>query len=166
MPLQRLPLFQSNRPIEVIHHWLQNNQLLIDPPYQRGVVWGETRQRNLIRSLLLGIPIPSIVINDRMTAEWPGDYCYAVIDGKQRITAIHRFLQGKFSIPGEWLGDPRENVTFPEMTQVQQRHIKNIPTAFAEGQLKSIEAEQQVFELINFGGVAQGESDPIPADDT
>ena len=66
--LTRLRLSQTARPVEVIRYWHSENAMELNAPYQRGDVWGEVRQRNLIRSILLGIPIPSIIINDRATA--------------------------------------------------------------------------------------------------
>ena len=75
--LTRLRLSQTSRPLDVVRFWEKEGVLLLSPPYQRGIVWGETRQRNLIKSILLGIPIPSIIINDRAAASWPDDYNYA-----------------------------------------------------------------------------------------
>jgi len=72
MKLERLKLSQTNRPMDVIKHWHIDGQLLLDPPYQRGDVWGYKRQANLIRSILLGVPIPSIIINDRWQGEGGG----------------------------------------------------------------------------------------------
>lgn len=160
MKLERLRLSATNRPIDVVQYWSRDGDgLLLDPPYQRGDVWGVKRQQNLIRSILLGIPIPSLIINDRFQAGWKDDYRIAVIDGKQRITAILRFLSGALPIPGAWVGSESEWITFPEMQIAQQRGIKNHPIPVAEGQLGTLAMEQEVFDLVNFGGLAQGESD-------
>ena len=156
MKIERLRLSATCRPLEIIRYWHDERNLELSPPYQRGDVWGLIRQRNLIRSILLGIPIPSIIINDRFSANW-GE-AIAVIDGKQRMTAILGFFHGKFNVPGEWF-DVDGMVTFTELSMPQQRRFKQIPIPFCEGQLRSIEEEQEVFELVNFGGVPQGESD-------
>lgn len=66
--LQRLPLASTHRPCDVVLYWSEKDHLLLSPPYQRGLVWGHKRKVNLIRSLLLGVPIPSIVVNDRFAA--------------------------------------------------------------------------------------------------
>lgn len=168
--LERLRLSQTARPIETFTYWANNGQLLLSPPYQRGDVWGAIRQRNLIRSILLGVPIPSIIINDRFAAAWNSereklttdDECIAVIDGKQRITAILAFLRGALNVPGEWFG-MSGMVTFSELPMPRQRGFRQTPIQCCEGQLSGIEAEREVFELVNFGGVPQGESDlPTP----
>lgn len=158
MVLKRLELDQTNRPLDVVRHWADSDALLLSPPYQRGDVWGPVRRVNLIRSVLLGIPIPSIIVNDRFKAEWTNDVQYAVIDGKQRITTLLMFLGSQFAIPGEWLGTSGPK-RFNELEIVNQRRIRNQPIAFSEGCLPTLEEEQLVFDLVNFGGVAQGESD-------
>lgn len=157
--IERLKLSTTNRPIDVIRHWAAEGALLLSPPYQRGDVWGPVRQRNLIRSVLLGIPIPSIIINDRLGAEtWADDYSIAVIDGKQRITALLAFLDDVLEVPGEWFGLTGP-VKWSGLSVVQQRFFKNTPLGFTEGRLPSLAAEQEVFDLVNFGGLAQGETD-------
>lgn len=157
MKLERLRLSQTSRHLDVIQHWSKEQYLELSPPYQRGDVWGIVRQRNLIRSILLGVPIPSIIINDRFSAGWGEEI--AVIDGKQRITAVLKFLEGGLSVPGDWFGVEAELVALPELPINLQRSFRNIPIQVSEGQLKTIEAEIEVFELVNFGGVPQGQSD-------
>lgn len=96
MPLSELRFNNTNRAVEVVASWRgDDGGILLSPSYQRGDVWGTIRRRNFIRSLLMGIPIPSLVVNQRMFAEgWQEDYRVAVIDGKQRITTIFMFLDG------------------------------------------------------------------------
>ena len=159
-PLVGLRMTNTNRPIEVIRNWRDNGMLMLSPPYQRGDVWGAKRRVNLIRSILLGVPIPSIVVNDRIRGEWgDDDLHYAVIDGKQRCTTILMFLDDQLSIPGGWMEIDSDEVLFSELPVPKQRRFKNQAIGFCEGSLRTLEAEQEVFELINFGGVAQGETD-------
>ena len=157
--IRELVLNQSNRAIDGIYRWSKSGDLLLDPPYQRGDVWGNKRRVNLIRSLLQGVPIPSIVINERLFADWKDDSRIAVIDGKQRITAILKFLNGELAVPGEWFGVYPESVYFCDLTRSHQRKFFNRPIAVTVGRLPDEATEKVVFDLINFGGLAQGESD-------
>lgn len=167
MPLSELRLNQTNRPVEVVDCWRgDGGGILLSPPYQRGDVWGTIRRRNFIRSLLMGVPIPSIVINDRMNADgWVDDFRIAVIDGKQRITTIFMFLDGLLSIPAEWFHENHIQhhdsgmVRYSDLNRVGQRKFKGRPIPFAESRVESLEQEAEIFELINFGGVPQGQSD-------
>lgn len=159
--MKRLSLALTGRPLNTLSHWEKEGYLLLSPPYQRGDVWGPVRQQNLIFSILSGVPVPSIVVNDRFAAGWGSEI--AVIDGKQRATAILKFLKGELKIPGEWVDMPQLEVTYFDLPLPEQRHIKMRPFPFAEGALETLEDEERVFTLINFGGVPQGESD-LPAE--
>lgn len=67
----------------------------LNPPYQREEVWDNARQKQLITSIIEGIPIGSIILNDQGIDD--EDKEYIVIDGKQRVsTLINFYKQGKF----------------------------------------------------------------------
>ena len=166
--LKRMSLQQMNRPIDVFEYWIRENWLELNPPYQRGDVWGTKRRQNLIRSVLLGVPIPSVVVNDRMEAKFVGDgpIKYAVIDGKQRITSIRMFMNGELLVPLDWFGlehvhenHIQDQISFLNLSDLGKRCFSRIPIAVSEGKLKTIQEEKEVFDLINFGGLAQGEVD-------
>ena len=167
MTLKDYTLMQTNRPIDVLTHWRDKGYLELNPPYQRGDVWGKKRRRNLIKSVLMGIPIPSLIINDRFSADFPGEegVKYAVIDGKQRITAILMFLDNRLSLPWDWF-DVRHLISmrskwvfYSDLNQIGRRMFTNCTIAVSEARFKSIEEEREVFDLVNFGGLAQGELD-------
>lgn len=159
--LERLRLSTTNRPVDFFLYCKTGGHLEMNPPYQRGDVWGTTRRRNLIKSLILGIPIPSIVINDRFSANTGEEV--VVIDGKQRVTSILMFMENKLTVPGSWFGYVDEWVTFDDLDIVEKRQFRNCTIGISEGQLKTIEDEMMVFDLINFGGLRQGEMD-LPED--
>jgi hypothetical protein len=155
-------LTQMSRPISCLTQWRDDSDgdiLLLNPPYQRGDVWGLKRRRNLIRSILLGVPIPSLIINNRFAAKWDRDYRMAVIDGRQRITTLLMFLDGVLAVPGEWFGYDQAEVRWGNLSIPEQRGFRQRSIAVSEGQLPTIEHERQVFDLVNFGGIAQGERD-------
>lgn len=59
----------------------------LTPSYQRGDVWKNTDRQALIESILRGVPLPSIILL-RTGRRSPRE----VVDGKQRLTAILRFV--------------------------------------------------------------------------
>jgi hypothetical protein len=144
----------------------------MDQPYQRGVVWGLRRKQNLIKSMLMGIPIPAIVVNNRFGAGFkhPGYdqdrlWAYSIVDGKQRVSTIRQFIDGKFPIPYRWFRDdevaqnPCAALRYTHLTLPEQRHFRNVPLSVAEGQFPTLAMEEELFNLVNFGGLAQGEVD-------
>ncbi len=67
----------------------QERSLNLAPSYQRGDVWGMRDRQLLIESILRGIPLPSVILLKQSDApEKP----YEVVDGKQRLTSILRFV--------------------------------------------------------------------------
>ncbi len=63
------------------------NALELNPSYQRGNVWTDKESSELIDSVLRGIPLPSIILNKPK-----GSKTHEIVDGKQRLTAILRFI--------------------------------------------------------------------------
>lgn len=66
---------------------LAHSPLNLTPSYQRGDVWGSKDRSALIESILRGIPLPSIILLRKR-----GPEPHEVVDGKQRLTAILRFV--------------------------------------------------------------------------
>lgn len=67
------------------------------PTYQRGEVWNNRKKSILIDSMLRGIDIPKIYLR-----KLNGNaHEYEVADGQQRLTAIFKFLENKFSLLDE-----------------------------------------------------------------
>jgi hypothetical protein len=63
-----------------------NDELVIDPEFQRLFRWKIGQKSKLIESLLLGIPIPSIFVFEKDDSKWE------LIDGLQRISTILEFM--------------------------------------------------------------------------
>ena len=64
---------------------------LVFPSWQRkSDAWSPGKKQNLIRSLLLKIPLPSIIIHKR------NDGVREVVDGRQRISALKEFFENQF----------------------------------------------------------------------
>lgn len=67
----------------------ETHRLELSPSYQRGDVWPTKDSQLLIESIVRGIPLPSIII---LKPGGDTDAPYEVVDGKQRLTAILRFI--------------------------------------------------------------------------
>lgn len=66
---------------------LTGRKLNLTPSYQRGDVWRTGDRQALVESILRGIPLPSVILL-KTGAATP----HEVVDGKQRLTAILRFV--------------------------------------------------------------------------
>ena len=130
----------------------------LTPPYQRGQVWAPEQQVNLIRSVLEGVPIGGIFLNDR------GDFVYRVVDGLQRVTAISDYLADRVKLPRAWFADEelaetardQQTVVFSDLSVPRQRRFGFNPLLSYETSFPSEADEAALFDLINTSGVAHG----------
>ena len=125
--------------------WYKENSddesLKFDPAYQRGEVWCRKGQSELIRSLLEGINIPQIILNENTNDEE-----YDIMDGKQRLSAIIQFINNEFPVI---LGE--EKILFYDFN-------KKLQTNFLNTQIQTViykdlpeEHQRDIFERINYG---------------
>ncbi len=64
----------------------RDNELQINPAYQRLFRWDPTRKARLIESILLGLPLPPIFVYQRDDGVWE------LIDGLQRVSTVLEFV--------------------------------------------------------------------------
>lgn len=68
---------------------IDNGDLVLAPGFQRRKVWDEVRKSRLIESILLRIPLPAFYFSEDTNGE------LKVVDGLQRLSAIHDFVRGE-----------------------------------------------------------------------
>jgi hypothetical protein len=74
----------------------KDNELVINPDFQRLFRWEIGQKSRLIESILLGIPIPSIFVFEKEDSTWE------LIDGLQRISTLLEFMgQLRHPVTGE-----------------------------------------------------------------
>lgn len=72
--------------------------------YQRDKVWSAEKKSFLIDSILKNYPIPPIFLRLKINPD-TGLSSYDVIDGKQRLTSIRDFIDGKIALPDDFGDD-------------------------------------------------------------
>ena len=86
-----------------------------DPPYQReGSVWTLDKQQLFIDSLLNGYDVPKIYLHD-LRGRHPTQV-YAVVDGRQRLTTMWRFLADEFPLADDFRIEPANRPELPDGT--------------------------------------------------
>lgn len=83
---------------ETIISQIDKGNIQLNPRFQRRDAWENKRKSSFIESLLLGLPIPQIVLAESATKRGS----YIVIDGKQRLLSIRQFA----AKPGDELFKP------------------------------------------------------------
>lgn len=64
----------------------ENNELIVNPSFQRLFRWEDHQKSKFIESILLGIPIPPVFVFETTDGTWE------LIDGLQRISTILEFM--------------------------------------------------------------------------
>lgn len=72
---------------ETIVSQISKNNIVLDPKFQRREAWTQKRKSAFIESIILGFPIPPIVLAESLDQRGK----YIVIDGKQRLLSIRQF---------------------------------------------------------------------------
>ncbi|TFK75833.1 hypothetical protein BDN72DRAFT_831277 [Pluteus cervinus] len=76
-----------------LHELIHDGVIDLNPPYQRDVVWPESKQVGLIDSVFRNFYIPPVVFAVRKDEE--GEEIRICVDGKQRLTSIQKFFDGQ-----------------------------------------------------------------------
>lgn len=171
-PLKHRNIQPTARSLTELARMVADGSLLLDPPYQRGDVWTTNQRVNLIKSLMLGVPVAALVLNQRgSNTAWrhnegdPGEVWYACIDGKQRMTTMLMWHRGELAVPADWfepeeVESPGSWLTRAGLTKVGQRFCdRKFLIPVAEAYLSSLAEEAEVYDLINSAGTAHAEAD-------
>ena len=81
---------------------IDRKELILQPIFQRKYIWNPAQQRAFIKWVLEGKPIPSVIFS-----QFSGQR--VVLDGQQRLTTIHRYRKGKFSVGNKYYNDLDED---------------------------------------------------------
>lgn len=69
-----------------------NRRIILDSDFQREDVWNNDRKAELVESVLMGLPLPIFYFNQDKYGR------LIVIDGRQRLTSLFDFMDGKFPL--------------------------------------------------------------------
>lgn len=99
----------------------------LTPSYQRGDVWSNSDRQSLMESILRGVPLPSIILL-RTGISTP----HEVVDGKQRLTAILRFV-GKHPIAKQKVAEVtarHSGKKFNDKGRLDEHGVRNLADLF------------------------------------
>ena len=134
----------SQRDVSSLLHTFYQPGIDLDTDYQRGLVWTPDQEVDLIRSIFKNIDIGKFVLIKRKFSEELTHY-YEMLDGKQRVTALCRFFEGRFEY---------RNKTFQQLHPFDQAHLKGFPISCAECDELTNEQKYRYFIKLNTAGQA------------
>jgi hypothetical protein len=124
-------------------------QINLSPDFQRRGRWDQEQQSRFIESIIMNVPIPPVFLGE-------DEYgTYAVLDGRQRLTAVNEFLRNGYKLKGLEVWDELNDLTFNDL---QKRRLDRFLTrrfvpAIVELKESSPQVKYDVFDRLNTGGV-------------
>jgi uncharacterized protein DUF262 len=138
----------SDLSLETIASMVEDGAIDVAPKYQRRERWSIDKQRMLIESFLLNVPVPPIYLFEE-------DYgIYSVIDGKQRIIAISDFMRNQIELKNLYSFTSLDGCRFTEMPAEIRNAFKVRPYLRVVTLLKQSDNDlkYEVFRRLNEGG--------------
>src|SRR4051812_32788947 len=89
-----MKLTPSEPDLRTIVERIDNDDIDLQPDFQRQEVWSTAKKRRLIDTILRGWSIPPVHLVETTESR------LEVLDGQQRLTALRDFVHNRFSIDG------------------------------------------------------------------
>lgn len=107
--------------IETIDNQIRKGNIDLQPSFQRRGAWDDKRKSRLIESIIVGMPVPNIVLAEQK--EHRGRFI--VIDGKQRLMAITEFLADGFKLKGLDIRPELNGQKYSELPSEDREYLDN-----------------------------------------
>ena len=91
-PIDELMIRNDSRTIYEVCRRITNDQFILNPDFQRNFIWELDKQSKLIESVLMRIPLPVFYLAENIDGQM------VVVDGLQRLTTFHRYLNDIFGL--------------------------------------------------------------------
>lgn len=102
---------------ETILSQLQRGNIDLKPRFQRRDAWNKIRKSRFIESLIIGLPMPQIVLAERKGTKGQ----FLVLDGKQRLLTLSQYAglsdgrNNRFKLTGLQLRPDLKNLSFQDL---------------------------------------------------
>lgn len=107
--------------VETLNNQISKGTIDLDPGFQRRAAWDAPRKSRLIESLIVGLPIPNIVLAENPSQKGR----FIVIDGKQRLLTIQEFHSNNMALESLDIRKDLEGITFSKLPQDDREGLEN-----------------------------------------
>jgi uncharacterized protein with ParB-like and HNH nuclease domain len=107
--------------IETINSQIKKGNIDLQPGFQRRVAWDNTRKSRLLESIIVGMPVPNIVLADNRDHRGR----FIVIDGKQRLVAISEYMSDAYRLEGLDIRKDLNKKLFSELPTEDREYLEN-----------------------------------------
>jgi hypothetical protein len=146
-PIDSVLIRTESRTVFDVVRRMEKGQYIFDPDFQRDFVWDVDKQSKLIESAIMRIPLPVFYLAEQ------DDGKIVVVDGLQRLTTFHRFVEGKFALRGlKGSSEPFNGSSFQDLAPKFQTRIEdtNLTLYLIDSKVPE-QARLDIFDRVNSG---------------
>lgn len=146
-PIDNVLIRTESRTVFDVVRRMKNHQYILNPDFQRDFVWDVNKQSKLIESTIMRIPLPVFYLAEQ------DDGRIVVVDGLQRLTTFHRFLENGFGLRGLKGSSAQFNGTFfQDLAPKFQTRIEdtNLTLYLIDAKVPE-QARLDIFDRVNSG---------------
>ena len=145
-PLDSLMIRTDRRTVFDVCRRIDTGVYVLDPEFQRDFIWDEGKQCKLVESAIMRIPLPVFYL-----AETP-EGKVVVVDGLQRLTTFHRFLNNNLRLKGLEYAKTLNGKLFRELSPKLQNRVEDTSlTLYLIDSQVPEQAKLDIFERVNSG---------------
>jgi hypothetical protein len=124
-------------------------QIDLAPQFQRRDVWDQKKQSKFIESLIMNVPVPPVFLGENAYGK------YVVLDGRQRLTALVKFLNNEYKLVGlkVWKELNEDQFSDLQHKKLDVSLMRRFLPAVVLLKESSPEVKYDVFERLNTGGL-------------
>lgn len=158
---RRLVSFDSyDMTIRQIYDMFNEGAIFVPPEYQRQFVWDEPRESELIESIFLGIPVPSLFMATNADATWE------IVDGVQRLSTITHYIGNEKNLSSINRKTPLKVKNLEKLTTLNETLFEKLPKSLqlmfmtrpirvtVLNDKSDLSVRFDLFERLNTGGVS------------
>jgi hypothetical protein len=116
-------LHTTHRTVTWFRKAFQDGNLELTPPFQRQAVWTPLQKSYLIDTILNGLPIPELYMQD--VGDELGSETHILVDGQQRIRAVLEFTENQLELEGDDVTRAWRGMRFEDLSPDQKKAVFN-----------------------------------------
>jgi len=145
-PIDSLMIRTDKRTAFEVCRRIDSGVYILNPEFQRDFIWDENKQCKLIESAVMRIPLPVFYLAETTEGK------IVVVDGLQRLSTFHRFLNNKFRLKGLEYAKPLNGKFFKDLSPKLRTRVEDASlTLYLIDSQVPEQAKLDIFERVNSG---------------
>lgn len=133
----------TNKSILELYQMMRDGSLILQPSFQRKLVWNNKHKENFIQTILLGLPFPEIYLSDGEIDLENMKSKTLVVDGQQRMNTIYQYITNDEELI------LKSTKRFNQLTEEEKQDFLDYPVVVRALGRISLDKIKEIFNRIN-----------------